>query len=171
MANNIKHILGGGGNKRRPPTRRPIPPSRPDTGSKVPPRRPPRPIPPGNKRNPRNPRWTPNDFDPTTQGMGYQEMARRTQQHNILATKKYEAYKNLNLGVDAAWVNKSTRGNEMNPWVMQKIGQMVGQQDRANANMRAALKMWDTASKFEVAKSSRYLDLSVGTIGKYGVDY
>ena len=91
-------------------------------------------------------------FDATTQGMGYQEMARRTQQHNILATKKYEAYKNLNLGVDAAWVNKATRGNEMNPWVMQKIGQMVGQQDRANTNMRDALKMWDTASKFETTK-------------------
>ena len=109
-------------------------------------------------RRPLPPRDTPHDkgrkqpFDATTQGMGYQEMARRTQQHNILATKKYEAYKNLNLGVDAAWVNKATRGNEMNPWVMQKIGQMVGQQDRANTNMRAALKMWDTASKFETTK-------------------
>jgi hypothetical protein len=91
-------------------------------------------------------------FDATTQGMGYQEMARRTKQHNILATKQYESYKNLNLGVDAGWVNKATKGNEMNPWVMQKIGQMVGQQDRANTNMRAALKMWDTASKFETTK-------------------
>ena len=91
-------------------------------------------------------------FDATTQGMGRQEMARRTQQHNILATKQYESYKNLNLGVDASWVNKATKGNEMNPWVMQKIGQMVGQQDKANKHMRAALKMWGTASKFEETK-------------------
>ena len=42
----------------------------------------------------------------------------------------------------------------MNPWVMQKIGQMVGQQDRANTNMRDALKMWDTASKFEKTRYS-----------------
>ena len=98
------------------------------------------------------PRGKVKPFDATTQGLGYHEKARRTQQHNILATKKYEAYKNLNLGVDAAWVNKATRGNEMNPWVMQKIGQMVGQQDRANTNMRDALKMWDTASKFETTK-------------------
>lgn len=91
-------------------------------------------------------------FDATTQGMGYQEMARRTKQHNILATKQYESYKNLNLGVDAGWVNSATQGNEMNPWVMQKIGQMVGQQDKANKHMRAALKMWDTASKFETTK-------------------
>ncbi len=106
-----------------------------------------RPTPPRDKRGPR---YTP--FDPTTQGMGPQEMIRRTKQHNILATKQYESYKNLNLGVDAGWVNSATQGNEMNPWVMQKIGQMVGQQDKANKHMRAALKMWDTASKFETTK-------------------
>ena len=101
-------------------------------------------------RDKRGPRYTP--FDPATQGMGPQEMVRRTKQHNILATKQYESYKNLNLGVDAGWVNSATQGNEMNPWVMQKIGQMVGQQDKANKHMRAALKMWDTASKFETTK-------------------
>ena len=103
-------------------------------------------------RDKRGPRYTP--FDPATQGMGPQEMVRRTKQHNILATKQYESYKNLNLGVDAGWVNSATQGNEMNPWVMQKIGQMVGQQDKANKHMRAALKMWDTASKFETTKGS-----------------
>ena len=91
-------------------------------------------------------------FDATTQGMGHQEMARRTQQHDILATKKYEAYKALDLGIDSKWVQKSTKGNEMNPWVMKKIGQMVGQQEIANTNMKDALKMWGTASKFEATK-------------------
>ena len=93
-------------------------------------------------------------FDATTQGMGRQEMKSRTQQHIILATKQYESYKNLNLGVDAAWVTKASKGNEMNPWVMQKIGQMVGQQDSANKHMKAALKMWDTSSKFEKTRYS-----------------
>ena len=123
---------------------------------------------PGKKQYKRKP------FDATTQGMGYQEMARRTQQHNILATKQYESYKSLNLGVDAGWVNKATHGNEMNPWVMQKIGQMVGQQDKANKHMRAALKMWDTASRFEETKgysSKKRFDVRGKKIARIAKEY
>ena len=132
--------------KRKPPSRKPLP------GGK------------GSKYQGRKP------FDATTQGMGRQEMARRTQQHNILATKQYESYKSLNLGVDAGWVNKATHGNEMNPCVMQKIGQMVGQQDKANKHMRAALKMWGTASKFEETKgysSKKRFDVRGKKIQRY----
>lgn len=93
-------------------------------------------------------------FDATTQGLGRNEMQRRTQQHNILATKKYESYKALNLGIDAKWVNKNVQGNEMNPWVMKQIGRMVGQQDKANRQMKDALKMWDIASKFQTTRYS-----------------
>tara|TARA_B100000214_G_scaffold375493_1_gene362134 strand:+ start:1087 stop:1425 length:339 start_codon:yes stop_codon:yes gene_type:complete len=97
-------------------------------------------------RRPKNARP---DFNPTTEGMGRNEMQRRTQQHNILATKKYETFKKLDLGVDAKWVNKHSKGNEMNPWVMKNISRMVGQQSRANKSMQDALKMWDTASQFK----------------------
>tara|TARA_B100000214_G_scaffold370595_1_gene345528 strand:- start:15571 stop:15960 length:390 start_codon:yes stop_codon:yes gene_type:complete len=106
-------------------------------------------------------------FDATTQGLGRNEMQRRTQQHNILATKKYESYKALNLGIDAKWVNKNVQGNEMNPWVMKTIGQMVGQQERANKQMRDALKMWDTASRFEQTKGSQTTYKSNLKLDKY----
>ena len=43
-------------------------------------------------RRPKNARP---DFNPTTDGMGRNEMQRRTQQHNILATKQYETFKKL----------------------------------------------------------------------------
>jgi hypothetical protein len=89
-------------------------------------------------------------FDATTQGLGRNEMIRRTRQHNILATKKYEESLRYDVGIDAAWVARNVSGNEMNPWVMKEISNLVSHTGTRDKLRKDALKMWHTAGSFEV---------------------
>jgi len=90
-------------------------------------------------------------FDATTQGLGRNEMIRRTQQHNILASKKYEESKRYDVyGINEAWVTRNVSGNEMNPWVMKEIANQVSHIGTRDRLRQDALKMWDTVSSFEV---------------------
>ena len=99
----------------------------------------PRPRPP---RPPRE-RWKNqrNPFDATTQGLGRNEMVRRTHQHEILATKKYE--QSLQYDLKGRKMYDWISSHQSNPWI-------VRDQLRSEAK-----KMWDTAGSFQQDTTSR----------------
>tara|TARA_R100001129_G_scaffold66150_1_gene45164 strand:- start:10729 stop:11229 length:501 start_codon:yes stop_codon:yes gene_type:complete len=74
-------------------------------------------------------------FDATTQGLGRNEMVRRTHQHEILATKKYE--QSLQYDLKGRKMYDWVSSHQSNPWI-------VRDQLRSEAK-----KMWDTAGSFE----------------------
>jgi hypothetical protein len=92
-----------------------------------------KPIPPSPPRE----RWKNqrNPFDATTQGLGRNEMVRRTYQHEILATKKYE--QSLQYDLKGRKMYDWVSSHQSNPWI-------VRDQLRSEAK-----KMWDTAGSFE----------------------